>query len=490
VDEDRTGWRGYAAISVACLALAALTRLPVMSRSVLDWDESLYFLIAEQWRAGHLPYTTIWDNKPVGIYAIFAVFQDVFGDRVAAIRLAAVGFSAVAAAAVCRITAVFTGALGAGLLAAGLYLLASLSNDGLASNTEGFMAAFTACAVVVALGGGRPLVVAWFAGLLAGAAFMTKYVSIFEDPAILVLLLLRHQRREALGVTAAVLAGGLLPVAAVAAVYGWAGRLPLWWGASIAANFRRVGAPVSPGALSYIWHVELWRWGPLYLAAAVMLGVAVARLRGKRTAERDHLLFLGLWLIGGSVGVGAAKSFYDHYFLQVLPALCVAFAWLAWLIRPLLPGWTGKVLLAGALVLPFGAAAAALRQAAAPQASSGIAAALRPLLAAMPGARVYVFDDQPIIYGLLHETPPTRYVLPSVLTDPFLSRVAGVDAPAEEARILASRPQFIICQTRPRLAPGVTDMPVYDEVAAALAAHYTLLMVQAGTSVYRRRAGG
>ena len=43
---------------VACfLLLAVLLRLPVLHRSVLDWDESLYVLMARDWLAGHLPYS-------------------------------------------------------------------------------------------------------------------------------------------------------------------------------------------------------------------------------------------------------------------------------------------------------------------------------------------------------------------------------------------------------------------------------------------------
>ena len=66
----------------ALILLAVLSRAPSFVMSVTDWDESLYVIMAGQWRAGHLPYTAVWDNKPIGIYAIFALFQSVFGDRI------------------------------------------------------------------------------------------------------------------------------------------------------------------------------------------------------------------------------------------------------------------------------------------------------------------------------------------------------------------------------------------------------------------------
>ena len=60
--------------------------------------------MAQQWRLGHLPYTTVWDNKPIGIYAIFALFQAIFGDRVFAIRIATIVFVSVLAFTVFKIS--------------------------------------------------------------------------------------------------------------------------------------------------------------------------------------------------------------------------------------------------------------------------------------------------------------------------------------------------------------------------------------------------
>ena len=95
-------------IALLFFVATLLSRIPTFFQSVLDWDESLYFLMAQQWRHGHLPYTTIWDNKPLGIYAIFAAAQAVFGDHVAAIRIAMVLCVSVLAFAVYRITRALT----------------------------------------------------------------------------------------------------------------------------------------------------------------------------------------------------------------------------------------------------------------------------------------------------------------------------------------------------------------------------------------------
>jgi 4-amino-4-deoxy-L-arabinose transferase-like glycosyltransferase len=155
----------------------------VLFRSVLDWDESLYVLMAQRWLQGHLPYTTIWDNKPLGIYAIFALFIAIFHNPVLAIRLATSLFAAVTAIIVWRLAPLLLGtatpALSARLagLAAAAFIIGSLSNDGLSANTELFMECFSAAAILAALHPGidpaRPFGRGVCVGMLFGLACMT-----------------------------------------------------------------------------------------------------------------------------------------------------------------------------------------------------------------------------------------------------------------------------------------------------------------------------
>jgi len=434
-------------------------RIPVLNRSVLDWDESLYFLMAQAWRHGHLPYSTIWDNKPAGIYAIFAIFQMVL-PGVLAMRVASLCFVAALAFAVFRITEVLTRAREAAWVAGFAVVIGSLSNDGLSANTELFMATFTAYAVLAALTTESGLLV----GVLLGAAFMVKYVAVFEAPMVFLLLLWRARSWRA-GVLCVLGAG--LPLGAVMALYALAGDFPLWVDCSVLSNFRRVAAPVTQTALDYALHVEIWRWGTLYLAGLAMAGWAVAR-RGFPE------VFLAAWLLGGLVGVAASKSFYDHYFLQVLPVLCVTLG--VWFGR--LPG---GVLRAGfvvaALAPPVLAAGTALREATGPD-------VIRQVGAELKTRSLYVFDSQPILYALTGAAPPTRYVLPSELIGLTLPKVAGVDPVAEVARILATRPEFI---ARRDPAPVNMDAAVYAEMDAALAKGYGVWRRYPGVVIYKEK---
>jgi len=512
VISNQLQWR----IALLFFAAVLFTRLPTFFVSVLDWDESLYVLMAEQWRQGHLPYTTIWDNKPIGIYSIFVLFQSVFGNPVVAIRAATIAAISGAAFAVFRIALLIPQAagknrLGCAVLAGIAFIICSLSNDGLAANTEIFMAAFTAfavlCAISPALCAQAPVLRGMVTGLLFGLAFMTKYVAIFEAPAIgflLIFISAGTPRARILGCLGAV-CGFCLPLLATMLLYGATGHLRVWWDCSIASNFLRVATPISGGALSYVLGLQLTRWLPLFGAAAVLLaGAPLLALRVARTGAVSRMarfhMFLVLWLAGGCVGVAAAKLFYDHYFLQILPVLCVSLALVLARATGGMSLWKREVLFAAILAIPCFGAGESLMAACLPlvTAQDGpqvphqdtparIAAAIANLPPGSP-RQVFVFDYQPIIYSLAGQTPPTRYAFPSVLTKCFLSHVAGVRAAAEIHRILAADPEFIVRSQYPLTGSTVINQAVYDEVNQDIAARYDLWRSYSDAAVYRLRA--
>lgn len=452
-------------IALLFFAATLITRIPAFNRTVLDWDESLYFLMAREWRLGHLPYSTIWDNKPIGIYAIFAAFQAVFGDHVYVIRIATVVFISVLAFTVYKITANLTASRTAALVSGAAVILCSLSNDGLSANTELFMASFKALAIWAAL----TTRLGFLVGLCLGAAFMVKYVAVFEAPAVFFLFLFR-QRRLSAGVT--VIIGAALPLIAVILLYAYAGKLGLWWDCSILSNFRRVDVPFPTAAFTYAIRTQAWRWGPLLLLGLAMLAFALIRRRGSD-------IFLAAWLLGGIVGVVSAKSFYDHYFLQILPVLCVILG--VWFARLPRRATLQTAFVLAALALPAWAAHIALHDTTGPDVPALVASDLKT----QHPDSIYVFDSQPIIYALSGLASPTRYVLPSELIGNFLPRIAGVNASAEVARILATSPQFIICRSNPPKNPAIINPVVYAQIEEALAAHYQLWRHYPGTSVYK-----
>ncbi len=504
------------AIGGALAALAMLTRLPAFALSVVDWDESLYFIMAEQWRAGHLPYTTVWDNKPIGIYAVFAAVQTLLGDSPVSMRI--VGVLAIAATAtllyrmtrhLLRNLPPLTAELSGGFAGA-LFILTTMSDDGIASNTEIFMEAFTCLGMLWALtpGGristGRALAI----GFSLGLAFMLKYVAVFDMFAVFgAMTLLPGRSRSGWARIAAVLrlglvfsAGALAPFVAAVLLYAAHGRFAVFLQASLLSNLRRVAIPVSGDSFLGAFSAQAMLYPALY---AALLWLVVSLFGRGRAAGRAEVLVLLAWAVTASIGVASGGLYFSHYFIQILPILCVAVglvaAQAASALRGLPRAAVFALILAG-LVTPAVQAGVTLgrmipiatRPAVGPgplsDTPAAVAADLRPELARTPGETIYVFDGEPVLYSLLGVPLPTPYVFPSFLLSRLLSHTVNIDPLAVLDGIMAKRPLFVIRRRFPGVQSPVTrNVSVYAKMEADLTADYDVWRVYDTMVVYRRR---
>ncbi len=500
----RLSLRSNLLIFVLFSGVSLLLRLPGFFRSVLDWDESLYFLMAEQWRGGHLPYLTIWDNKPVGIYAIFALFQTIFGNGIGAIRIAAVVASARTSFMIYRIVLKIGSdeqryAIGAAVFSGLMFAIAALSNGGQASNTELFMVIFTCgaawCVFDRKLLAARPVLKSFCAGLLLGSAFMIKYVMVFEAITLTLALIFTTpavSRGRRLAMLAAAIAGASLPMLLTGVLYLHAGAAPIWLDESILSNLRRSAAGFARIDLPFA--EKLVKWISLNIAGAIVVWRA---LRDPRDATA---MVLALWLITAALGVIAAKSFYSHYFIEMLPPLCVCFGWV---LGHAVPGgikrWSipAQALAALLLAIPtLGAAGVAIANTLHPliSISAGgirfhadtpdqIAADIAPL-SAPSGFKLYVFDYQPVLYVLTGARLPTRFPYPADITTLFLARVARIEPEPELQQILAHDPEFIVVARAP-----ISELPenpvIYRDLRQSIALRYDLWKQYDEAKVYR-----
>jgi hypothetical protein len=504
------------AIGGLLVLVTLLTRLPAFALSVVDWDESLYFIMAEQWRAGHLPYTTVWDNKPIGIYAVFAAFQTLLGDTPVAMRVAGVLAIGATAVLVYRLTRHLLRALPpliaelAGASAGALFVVTTIPDGGVAANTEIFMEAFTCLGMLLALtpagrlGWGRVLAI----GLSLGAAFMLKYVAVFDMFAVfLAMTALPGRTRPGmarlwdvakLGLFFSL--GALAPFVAAVLLYAAHGALGVFVQASLLSNLRRVAIPVSGNTFLSAFAGQAVLYPTLY---AALLWV-ILRLMGSRGAVRIEMLVLLAWTVTSSVGVASGGLYFSHYFLQLLPVLCVA----AGLMAGQAAAWRRPVPKAAFLVLMLAGLIPSVHEAVvaigrmvpiAMRAPVGfgplrdtpadVARDLEPELAKAPGEAIYVFDGEPVLYSLLHARLPTKYVFPSFLLSRLLSYTVNIDPLAQLDSIMAEQPLFVIRRRFPGVqSPQTRNVSVYAKMTADLAAGYTLWRVYDDMIVYRRKS--
>lgn len=466
-------------------------RSPTFLVPTVDWDESIYVLMASDWLVGHAPYTTVFDHKPLGIYAIFAAALSMFGESMIAIRLVTT-LAVYATSLVLYLLArrLFENSVTASV-AAVLYPVFTLGLQGLSSNTELF---FILCNVgglsllLVALehSGRRRWLLGGAAGLAFGAALQIKYLVVIEI-AVLASYVLWRNRRNLLGAPGFLLPlalGALLPTAA-AGLYFVAHDL---WADFLFANFeanRRYLDSTNPADLwrglrhsTQDWFK--WNWVALLTAVVVHYrtkdGIETSSTRG----------FLFVWLLAGFAESWATLKFFNHYSLVTLPPICLLVAGV--LGRYYVNAGNRRVFaLALSIVIAFplyrtfdGYYASWLTDYARhSNRVSNVADYLRGQVS--PGEYIYVVNDQPIIYFLVRARWPTKYVLPPNMIAETSSAMAGLNFHEELDNILHKRPRFVIIR---ELNDNNSRV---EEIRKRISADYVLDANVGDATVYRLR---
>jgi Dolichyl-phosphate-mannose-protein mannosyltransferase len=453
-------------IAAALLALAVLVRLPSFVLPSLDWDEGLYLTIAADLNAGHLPYAGLWDRKPVGIFVLFALVERAFADGVLGVRILACLFVALGSFALYRIAlALFVPGATIGIAAAVAYILFSGENSGLAANTEAFFVPLTLVGFALALGAGpatgdRRLDLA--AGVVLGVAFQIKFVVLFDLAALAAAVVILgggagRSWRERVATTlprlGAMMLGFGLPSLAVVIWYAAAGELQALLRANLVANLARFERPF--GRLVVPLYAAI-NYGPLCIAAGLALLFGRSLAAGE--AERRGLLVVAVWIAAVVLGLLLLRRWYEHYFIQLLPPLCLLTGFIATRVvldvmrRPSGYACAVVLLVAGAFFAAnknafLAAGDLILQRQADPAAGDTARLAARAITAELrTGDSVFVFDHDPVIYYLTAAAAPTRYPFPGHWFD----GAEGVFDPLTELeQVLALEPRFIItrCDT-------------------------------------------
>ena len=464
------------AIALALLPLAVMIiRWASFLPSVIDWDESLYVLQAREWLRGNWPFSGVWDMHPLGAPAAIAAAFLILGESLETVRLLGVFCVTATGYALIALTRVVGAPRSLGYAAAVLYASHTLLMGGLSSNTEILFAPLVVSSLALALAPGPlwPRLIAM--GLLMGCALLIKQVVTPEGClayAILVWPLLRARRWGLLFGTAAVYAAlCLTPTALVAGIYALRGEFGIWFESTVLAPLQYASGRIPLEGM--FWRISLaalaTRWLLVMSIPAMILPWADPVLR--------RLTLFGLaWLGAGALAVAGPGFFFPHYFLILLPplSLLAAIGLYAFArhvserrVRLLLAALVGFVAVdvMATDMTPRLARGFAMGS---PDTPRRIAALMNDEL--QPGDTIFVPNYQPVVYFLTNANLPTRFPFPVHLTGGF-ANLAGVDTNAEVARILASRPRFIVLDRTEWFAMRPSAMSMLTE---ALAEFYEL----------------
>lgn len=304
-------WSAIAAAGVVAL------HAPSFVHRLMDGDEAVYGAIAALLNQGGRLYADGGvDNKPPGIYWLYAATFEVFG-RYQMTAIHAVEL--VAIAATCGVLVAIGWTMScrrAGFVAAVLYgvLTASGNPRLLAANSEVFMMLPLTAAFLLLLRR------QWFWSALlmvAGGAFkQVAAVEVLLLPLALVFLETRPERVRGAVLAAAGLAAGL---AAGAGLLALTGSIPGFWRWTVETLTGYASGNWTP---ANIWEraqgslVPFALWGAFTWLAAL---VSVARWRSLTAPEKLAVAWLGLSFLGAV----AAGHLAWHYFIQVMPALAL-----------------------------------------------------------------------------------------------------------------------------------------------------------------------
>ena len=423
-------------IGIVIFLITIALRFVAFYSPAINWDETIYALVGNGWVHGHPPYTTVWDNKPPFLYALFAVFEMLIPDPVIAIRTLGVLAATTAAILVWKI-AKHRGASSHSAFFGGLaFAIGSASNGGLATNAELLMVVFTSAAILAAISE-RP----FYSGLSFGAAIFIKQVAVFESLAILYAIFIN--RPPFLKTFFLLAVGGLIVPLLLISYLAWSSDLYGFWQEVVVDNLTRVSGHFDWRALIITGAYQPC-WTMLYASLFLL---------------RDRVVWL--WLLGGILGVISGKYFYPHYFIQILPALCIAFALS---LDRLFETRRVAVLCAFVFLLPtFASGAYKLLSVLRAPGNERMIAKKIP-----SGASLYVFNAQPVLYLLTQSKPPTPYVLPTILTGNLFYNVAQVNPLHEIDRIFQNNPDFVVTgswSTSGPLQPQSDENPAAYQLA-------------------------
>ena len=427
--------------------LALLTAVALVSRwqgfgnPVLEFDEQFYLLVGDRMWYGMLPYIDIFDRKPFGLFAIYALIRGLGGEGVIQYQLVATGFAIATAWLIYRFARRIAPEFGA--VAAGVaYLLWLVVNEGEGGQTPVFFnlpmigaamltwELFEAQRRRLAMGGVAAM-------LLVGIAIQIKYTAVVEGMLFGLALMGAAWRRELGPVKVAGLAAlwattALLPTILAGAFYASRGGFDTWWFTNFQSQFGR----------------DIYPLGVRIAGLAAILALLVPLFACIRPVKSGHDQrtgrFVWAWLAASFVSLFVFGSFLStHYGLPILlPATIAAAPFFA----------TRRRIAVALLAVVFVAGQGAL--AVNEWAKGGRREAMLMAQAARPtqGGCIYIYDGYPALYQLTNSCLPTRYAFPGHLntSDEGNAHALGVDPVAEVRRILAGRPEVI-----------VDDAPIY-----------------------------
>jgi 4-amino-4-deoxy-L-arabinose transferase-like glycosyltransferase len=403
-----------------------------------DGDVALYLLIARDWLHGIVPYTGIWEYKPPGLFALYALALTAFRNpSIAADALAAL--AGVATTLLLWRLVAHIADERSGLLAGIFFACISIENDGLLGDAELLGVPFATAAVLV-LATGTSWRRAALAGLLAACAAQMKLSFVPFAGVTAWIVVWRGGARALLPFAATFCA----PFAAEVAFYAASHHLAAFWDANVGATLRRAVAQAGHRPPRHPLIPQLRIIGPaLELAPFVLL---------RRSA---WIAVLALWLAVDVATIVLIGEYDLRQFIPALAPLCALGAIGAVALADRLPWRRTAIVLIALLTFAlhgyfevkeefrFIWSHAVAHERGPVSDEQRVVAVLHGLAARHQ--TVWIVEASPLLYWDAGLRPPTNYPLTSNLFDRRLWPMLGFRGDEELSRTIErTRPRWIL----------------------------------------------
>lgn len=321
------GWPVMIRFALVAAIVVGL-RLPTLDQTVVDWDESVYLVVAQDLVNGGDLYRTVWDHKGPFLYAMLIPPVLIADGQLAPIRwyatlwlVATMFFLDLIGRRISSPDWSFVGALAYGLF----FSLPRFG--GLAANGELLM--MLPATIAIWFG------VRWLSsdagrwelagcGLFAAVAFFTKATALFTLAVIPFLVLVRASQRArprwsaASADFAALSAPPVLVSTAILAWFWSSGRLQDYLFATLDFNLFYVAG--TPFLESWERFAAFFAWASVGdpVTALALVGLIFLAFRSPPVSQQPWIrnLVLGLGLFS-FIGVISARNLFFHYYLQM-----------------------------------------------------------------------------------------------------------------------------------------------------------------------------
>jgi len=306
------------------LLISILLRILSFFYSVIDHDESTYLLIGREIARGSTLYTDVWDTKPPGIYLIFAFFNLLFGNSIFIMRLVAALTVGLTAFMLYKAKLQLSRKKGLAIASGILYVIAtSAYRFGLAANTEIFFNLFTITGLFLLLKNGN-IFKYLLAGFILGLGFIIKYVTIFDLTAFIIFYLflyhelvkVRKSFKQRFFNTLITGISFVIPFGLINIYYLIIDQYDTFFFVSFEFISRYKSSYQNQILWNYIldFHIKFF---PLLFVFYFII------LKKIREFGKNPSLWLSvIWFSLVFTGIMLQGKPFNHYFIQIIPALC------------------------------------------------------------------------------------------------------------------------------------------------------------------------